>query len=95
MHGLWLSTVVGPSQDMGQHDREGILAGLLPDATAKMLAVMPQAMAIDALQTLIPPIAQQVLRLHPHSAACVINFQENVMSTGIGILLPGQSLIIY
>lgn len=54
-HMLW-----GP-QDMGQHDREGILAGMLPSATAKMLAIMPRAMAIDALQTLIPPIAQQVL----------------------------------
>ena len=47
-------------QDMEQHVREGILAGMLPEATAKMLAVMPRAMAIDALQTLIPPIAQQV-----------------------------------
>ena len=33
---------------------------MLPEATARMLAVMPRAMAIDALQTLIPPIAQQV-----------------------------------
>ena len=45
---------------MEQHDREGILAGMLPGATAKMLAVMPRAMAIDALQALIQPIAQQV-----------------------------------
>lgn len=56
-------------QDMQQHDREGILAGMLPDATAKMLAIMPRAMAIDALQTLIPPIAQQVTRIYPHAAA--------------------------
>ena len=47
-------------QDMQQHEREGILAGMLPEATAKMLAVMPRAMSIDALQMLIPPIAQQV-----------------------------------
>ena len=49
---------------MDQHDREGILAGMMPEATAKMLSVMPRAMAIDALQTLIQPIAQQV-RISP------------------------------
>ena len=43
-------------------DREGILAGMMPEATAKMLAVMPRAMAVDALQALIQPIAQQVPR---------------------------------
>lgn len=46
-------------QDMEQHNREGVLAGMLPEATARVLAVLPRAMAINALQTLIQPIAQQ------------------------------------
>ena len=50
---------------MEAHDREGVLAGMMPEATARMLAVMPRAMAVDALQALIQPIAQQVLRICP------------------------------
>jgi hypothetical protein len=48
---------------MEQHDREGILAGMMPEASAKMLMVMPRPMAINALQTLIQPIAEQVCRM--------------------------------
>ena len=47
---------------MEAHDREGVLAGMMPEATARMLAVLPRAMAVDALQALIQPIAQQVLK---------------------------------
>ena len=38
---------------------------MMPEATARMLAVMRRAMAADALQALIQPIAQQVLRICP------------------------------
>ena len=50
---------------MEAHDREGVLAGMMPEATARMLAVLPRAMAVDALQALIQPIAQQVPRICP------------------------------
>lgn len=42
------------------HTREGILQGLAPEATAKILHAMPRSMAIASLQALIKPIAQQV-----------------------------------
>ena len=45
---------------MEAHDREGVLAGMMPEATARMLAVLPRAIAVDALQALIQPVAQQV-----------------------------------
>ena len=48
---------------MDAHTREGMLAGMLPEATAKFLKALPRTMALDALQALIPPIAQQVLLL--------------------------------
>ena len=50
---------------MEAHDREGVLAGMVPEATARILAMMPRAMAVDALQALIQPIAQQVPRIRP------------------------------
>ena len=52
---------------MEAHDREGVLAGMMPEATARMLVVLPRAMAVDALQALIQPIAQQVPVMCPQN----------------------------
>ncbi len=48
-------------QEMEAHAREGILQGLAPEATARILQAMPRGMAVTSLQVLIKPIAQQVI----------------------------------
>lgn len=65
---------------MEAHDREGVLAGMVPEATARVLAVMPRAMAVDALQALIQPMAQQVSRICPRiGSKSRISAQPNVL----------------